>query len=82
MSIGSDFKLLKEKKLGKDASLTVSKSIMSGRIFVEYKSTNPKLILQKNFQDTVHGRKEADSFAKFIRSENQLKEYFGIKKEK
>ncbi len=76
MSVNPDFKLVREKKLDKDTTLTIKKNIMSGRIFVEFLSLNPKLMLQKNFQDTYEGKKESEEFAKSIKNGNQLREYF------
>lgn len=82
MTVNADFKLIKEKKLDKETTLKISKNLMSGRIFVEFSSENPKLTLQKNFQDSFDGRTKSESFAKSIKNTEQLKEYFGIKKEK
>ena len=80
MGTGTDFKLIKEKKIDKETTLTVTKNIMSGRIFVEFTSDNPRIILQKNFQDSLYGKNESEKFAKSIKSTDQLREYFGIKK--
>jgi hypothetical protein len=55
---------------------------MSGRIFVEYITNNPRIVLQKSFQDTYEGKNESENFAKSIKSTQQLKEYFGIKEKK
>lgn len=81
MSSNSDFTIIKEKKVDKSTTLTIKKNIMSGRIFVEFVSKNPRLVLQKNFQDTLDGKRESDKFSKSIRNTQQLKEYFGIKNE-
>lgn len=79
MSTNTDFKLVKEKQLDKDTKLKVTKNLMSGRIFVEFRSEDPKIVLQKNFQDSVSGKLESEVFAKSIKNTEQLKEYFGIK---
>lgn len=75
MSTNSDFKTVKEKKLDKETTLKVSKNNMSGRIFVEFNSKNPNIVVQKNFQDTIEGRKQADEFSKSINSKTQLLNY-------
>lgn len=80
MTINADFKLIKQKDLDHGTTLTVTKNLMSGRIFVEFSSVTPKLFLQKNFQDSFDGKKKSEDFAKSIRNTNQLLEYFGIKK--
>jgi len=81
MSSNSDFTIIKERKVDKNTNLTIKKNIMSGRIFVEFVSKNPRLVLQKNFQDTFEGKRESERFSKSIRNTQQLKEYFGIKDE-
>jgi hypothetical protein len=80
MSANSDFKLLKEKKIDKDTTLKITRSLMSGRIFVEFTSVDPKIVLQRNFQDNYYGRLESEEFSKSIRSTEQLRERFGIRK--
>ena len=82
MSINSDFKLIKEKKVDKETTLKISKNLMSGRIFVEFASVDPKIVLQKNFQDSREGKLKSEEFAKSIRSTDELRKYFGIKKSK
>jgi hypothetical protein len=79
MPTNTDFKLIKEKQLDGETTLKVTKNIMSGRIFVEFSSTSPKITLQKNFQDSLDGKKKSEEFAKSIKNKNQLLEYFGIK---
>ena len=80
MGTGTDFEIIKEKRIDKETTLMVTKNIMSGRIFVEFTSDNPRIVLQKNFQDSLYGRKESEKFVKSIKSTDQLREYFGIKK--
>lgn len=80
MATNSDFKTIKEKKIDKETTLKITKNLMSGRIFVEFASINPKLVLQKNFQDTREGKLKSEEFAKSIKSADQLREYFGLKK--
>jgi hypothetical protein len=80
MRVSTDFRLLKQKKVDETTTLKVSKNLMSGRIFVEFVSDNPRIVLQKNFQDTILGKVESDRFAKSINSTEELREYFGIKK--
>ena len=81
MSTQSDFKTLKEKKVDKNTTLKVSQNLMTGRIFVEFASQNPNIVLQKNFQDNFYGRQESEKFSKSIRSTEQLRDYFGLKKQ-
>jgi hypothetical protein len=80
MSTNSDFTLIKEKKIDKETTLKITKNIMSGRIFVEFTSDNPRIVLQKNFQDSLYGKLKSEEFVKSIKSTDQLREYFGIKK--
>lgn len=72
-------KILKKKKLDKEANLKISQNEMSGRIFVEFSSENGKLTLQKSFQNTHEGNLEAQAFSKTIKSIKDLKKYFRIK---
>lgn len=81
MPVNTDFKLIKEKKIDKDTTLKMSRNLMSGRIFVEFISNNPRIVLQKNFQDTLDGKEQSEQFAKSIKSTKQLREYFGLKVE-
>ena len=76
----TDFKLVKEKKVDKETTLRIKKNLMSGRIFVEFTSENPRIVLQKNFQDSWDGKLKSEEFAKSIKSTDQLRAYFGIKK--
>lgn len=80
MAVNTDFKLIKEKKIDKSTTLKVSQNLMSGRIFVEFVSNNPRIVLQKNFQNTLDGKLQSEKFSKSIRSTEQLREYFGLKK--
>ena len=75
-----DFKLIREKRVDKLTTMKITKNLMSGRIFVEFVSTDPKLTLQKSFQDSRDGKKQSEEFSKSIKSTDQLKDYFGIKK--
>jgi len=75
---GSDFRIIKEKQLD-DVVLKISQNLMSGRIFVEFNSSNPKLTLQKSFQDNLDGKMKSEVFSKSIKNVSQLKQYFGIK---
>lgn len=80
MSDNTDFKLLKKKEMDNGTTLKVTQNLMSGRIFVEFATEDRKLVLQKNFQDSLDGKSESDKFAKSIKSTDQLREYFGFKK--
>ena len=79
MSENSDFKINKSKKLDKNTTLKISENLMSGRIFVEFKSVTPSITLQKNFQNTYDGREQSETFANSIRDTEDLIEYFGRK---
>lgn len=82
MSSNSDFKILKEKNLDKETVLKITKNLMSGRIFVEFSSVAPRIVLQKNFPDSWDGKKKSEEFAKSISSTDELREYFGINSKK
>lgn len=75
-------KILKKKKLDKEATLKISQNDMSSRIFVEFSSEDGKLVLQKSFQNTYEGTVESQAFAKSIKSIDDLKRYFGLKGKK
>jgi len=79
MADNTDFQIIKKKDLDKDTTLKVSRNIMNGRLFVEYSSNNPRIVLQKNFQNSIIGKRECDDFAKSIKNTNQLRAYFGLK---
>ncbi len=81
MPVNSDFKLIREKQLDSNTTLKVSQNLRSGRVFVEFVSDNPRIVLQKNFQDTMAGKLDSEKFAKSIRNTKELRAYFGIKKE-
>lgn len=80
MPTNTDFKLIKEKKLDKNTNLKVTRNIMSSRIFVEFSCVEPKVTLQKNFEDSYDGKKRSEEFSKSIKNTEQLLEYFGLKK--
>ena len=80
MPTSPDFKVLKEKKIDEETTLKVTKNLMSGRIFVEFISVDPRIVLQKNFQDSRLGKRESEEFSKSITSTDQLREYFGLEK--
>ncbi len=75
--------ILKNLELSKGLLLKVTQNDMAGRILVEFKSEDGKLVLQKSFQNTVEGRMESAKFENKIKSLKDLKVYFGlVKKEK
>lgn len=71
-------KILKKKKIDKELTLKVTQNGMSGRIFVDFSSEDGKLVLQKSFQNTFEGSKEAEQFQKKFKSINDLRKYFGL----
>lgn len=77
----TDFKLIKEKKMDKGTTLKITQNLASGRIFVQFTSTNPNLMLQKSFQDNWFGKNDSEKFAKSIKNTSQLLAYFGIKEQ-
>lgn len=77
-----EVKILKKKKLDKELNIKVTQNEMSGRIFVEFSSEDGKLVLQKSFQNTYEGTKEAEQFQKNIKSIKDLRKYFGLSKDK
>jgi hypothetical protein len=80
MPINTDFKLIREKRIDKETVLRVSKKLSDNRIFVEFVSDNPRMVLQRNFPDGFFGKLESEKFSKSINSSEELREYFGIKK--
>lgn len=73
-------KVIKTKKLDKDTTLKVIKNELSGRIFVEFSGMSGKLVLQRNFQDSLIGIRESEKFQKIIKNTKDLKKYFGLSK--
>jgi hypothetical protein len=82
MDFKEDFKLIKSKEIDTDTFLKISKNLMSGRIFVEFSCKNPNLMIQKNFEDSLYGKKLADTFSRSIKNADQIRKHFGIKTEK
>lgn len=74
----NDFKTVKDKKLDKHTTLKISKNLMNGRIFVEFKG--PNMTVQRNFQDTFYGRKESEEFSKSITCIEDLRKHLGLDK--
>lgn len=75
-------KILKKKKIDKILTLKVTQSGMNGRIFVEFSSEDGKLVVQKSFQNTFEGNRDAEQFQKRFRSIKDLKKYLGIEEKK
>lgn len=70
-------KVIKEKKLDKERLfLKVSKNEAAERIFVEFSSSDGKIVLQRSFQDTYYGREEAKAFEKKFKSLDSLRSHF------
>ena len=74
-----DFKVVKTKKVDKETNLKVMRNEALSRISVEFSSDVTKLKVQKSFQDTFEGRRDAELFQRSIKSTEDLKAYFGIK---
>jgi hypothetical protein len=75
-------RITKTKKLGKDAIMQVSINEVNKRIFVDFSSNDGRLKVQKSFQDSFEGKKQAKEFEKAFKSLNDLKRYFGLTDEK
>jgi hypothetical protein len=71
-------RIVKTKKLGKDALLQVSVNDISKRIFVDFSSSDGKIKIQKTFQDNFEGKREAKEFEKRFKSLKDLRKYFGL----
>ena len=71
-------KILKTKKLAKEIQMQVSVNDMTSRIFVEFSTLEGKLKVQKAFQNTFEGKKQAREFEKKFKNLKDLKEYFGL----
>ena len=71
-------RVIKNKKLGKDALLQVSVNEISKRIFVDFSSLDGKIKVQKSFQDNFEGKKQAKEYEKTFKSLIDLKKYFGM----
>jgi hypothetical protein len=72
-------KIIKQKKLGQECLLKISKNEANNLIFVEFSSINGKFIVQKSFQDTIEGRERAKEFQNKIKNIKDLRNYLGIK---
>lgn len=73
-------KEVKKVKLDTELTLKVSKNENSKRIFVEYKSEDGKLVVQKSFQDTLSGNSQADTFQEKFKTITDLKKYLRLEK--
>ena len=71
-------KVVKSKKLGKSMLLQVSFNEISKRIFVDFSSVDGKMKIQRSFQDSFEGKKQAKEFEKLFKSLKDLKKYFGV----
>jgi hypothetical protein len=71
-------RVVKTKKLGKDALMQVSINEINRRIFVDFSSNDGKFKIQKSFQDTFDGKKEAKEFEKRFKTLNDLKRYLRV----
>jgi hypothetical protein len=66
-------KVLRKKKLDKELLLRVCQNDATERIFVEFSTKDGRMILQKSFQNTFYGRREAEAFEKSIASIEELR---------
>jgi len=71
-------KVVKTKKLGKNAVLQVSENEHFGRIYVEFQTVDGRLKVQKTFRDDFQGRKESKEFEKKFKTSTDIKKYFGL----
>lgn len=72
-------RVVKTKKLGKDAQVQISVNEVAKRIFVDFSSTDGRLKIQKSFQDNFLGKKEAKEFEKRFKNLSDIKKYLGFK---
>jgi hypothetical protein len=75
-----DNKVVRTSNLDKHLALKIMQSDSSGRIFVEFTSSDGKLTLQKSFQNTVVGNMESLEFQSNFKGIGDLRKYFGMKK--
>lgn len=73
-----DNKILNQGELKGGLQVKTVRNSPSERIFVEFSSPDGKLVLQRNFQDNITGRKLADDFKNSLKSLDDLKRYFKI----
>lgn len=71
-------RVVKQKKLGKDAIMEVSINEINKRIFVDFSSVDGKFKIQKTFQDTFDGNRLAKEFQNKFKSLGDLKKYLGL----
>lgn len=71
-------KVIKNKKLGKDALLQVSVNEITKKIFVDFSSIDGRIKVQKSFQNNFEGKKEAKEFEKRFKNLKDLRVYFGL----
>jgi hypothetical protein len=71
-----DVKVLRKKKVDKDLNVKVSQNEASERIFVEFSSKDGKLVVQRSFQDTYLGRKDAAAFEESFKSFDDFRAHF------
>lgn len=74
-----EYKVVRKKKLDKDASVRVLINHAAERILVEFSSKDGKIVLQKSFQDTHYGREEAKTFEDSLKSMDDLRSHFRLK---
>lgn len=75
-----DNKLITRSKIDSNTSVRVFRNDALARVIVEFNSDSPRLTLQKSFQDTHAGWKEAENFQATIQSTEDLKNYLGFNK--
>lgn len=76
--VSLEYKLVKQKKLGKELLLKVLVNESAERIHVEFSSKDGKMILQKSFQNNFNGKNEAKKFEKAFKNIKELKKHFGF----
>lgn len=72
--------IISQTKMGKNLTLTVSKSDATNRIYVKFSSSDGKFIVEKNFQaDSVVGITESEKYQTKFKSIRDFKNYLGLK---
>lgn len=76
-----DLNLVEQKSLDKNSTVKVMKNSAEDRFFIEFFTNDRKIVLQKSFPDSVSGKEDFLDFYQSIKNTNELRKYFGLKKE-
>lgn len=73
-----EYRVVKIKKLGKDATVQISENEHTNRICIDYVSTDGRIKIQKTFQANYDGKKQAKEFEVRFKSLEDMKTYLGF----